>query len=65
LMGGFVSPRVELGVNQARTPVVECFGRYRFAGRCAHRRSPSGPEFAKIRKMKDLDALVSETENSK
>jgi hypothetical protein len=24
-----------------------------------------GPEFAKIRKMKELDALVSETENSK
>jgi hypothetical protein len=37
-----VSPRVELGVGQARALVVECLGQYRFAEGRAHRRSPSG-----------------------
>jgi hypothetical protein len=42
LMEGLVSPRVELGVGQARALVVECLRRYRFAGMRAHRRSPLG-----------------------
>jgi hypothetical protein len=42
LMEGLVSPRVELGVGQARALVVECLGQYRFAEGRAHRRSPSG-----------------------
>jgi hypothetical protein len=37
-----VSPRVELGVDQARALVVEYLGRYGFTGGRAHRRSPSG-----------------------
>jgi hypothetical protein len=42
LMEGLVSPRVELGVGQARALVVEYLSRYKFAGGRAHRRSPSG-----------------------
>jgi hypothetical protein len=42
LVGELVSPRVELSICQARALLVECLGRYRFAGRRAHRRSPSG-----------------------
>jgi hypothetical protein len=61
LDGGLVSLRVELSVCQARALVIECLGRYRFAGRRAHRQSPSGLEFAKIRKRKGLSANVSET----
>jgi hypothetical protein len=32
LVEGLVSPRVELGVGQARAPVIEYLGRYRLAG---------------------------------
>jgi hypothetical protein len=42
LVEGLVSPRVELGVGQARVLIIEYLSRYWFAERCAHRRSPSG-----------------------
>jgi hypothetical protein len=47
LKGGFVLPRVALGVGQTRALVVECLGRYRFTGSRAHRRSPSGTRVCK------------------
>jgi hypothetical protein len=43
LNGGLVSPRVELGVSQARAPVTEYLGRYRLDGGmlvAIHRRGP-------------------------
>jgi hypothetical protein len=42
LMVGFGSPRVGLGVDQARALVIKHLGRYRFAGGCALRLLPSG-----------------------
>jgi hypothetical protein len=50
LVEGLVSLRVELGISQARALVIACLGRYRFAGRRAHRRSPSGTRVCEDKK---------------
>jgi hypothetical protein len=63
-MEGLVSPRVELGVGQARALVVEYLDRYGFAGGRAHRRSSSGTCRCEEIEVQGLTAIVSETVNS-
>jgi hypothetical protein len=59
-----VSPRVELGVGQARALVIEYLGRYGFAGGRAHRRSSSGTCRCEETEVQGLTTIVSETVNS-
>jgi hypothetical protein len=61
LVEGLVSPRVELGVSQARAPVIAYLGRYRLAGDLLVAIHIRGPGAVKKEKCRGLTANVRDT----